>query len=93
MPAPLPLPLLSSQDLFAKLQRDAALLVDDEVTTDRFFNFVITGYSLIDWVKVDASLAGIDTKRLREESMAKDLRRPRYGEQTFLPQQPPANHR
>lgn len=45
----------SVRDLFAKLQRDADLL-DDEVTNDRFFNFVITGYSMIDWVKNDPSV-------------------------------------
>jgi hypothetical protein len=44
--------LSSARDLFAKLQRDAAAL-DEEVTSDRFFNFVITGYSMIDWVKND----------------------------------------
>jgi hypothetical protein len=45
----------SVRDLFAKLKRDADLL-DDEVTSDRFFNFVITGYSMIDWVKNDPSV-------------------------------------
>ena len=45
MPSNLPLPLASFDDLFAKIQGDAALLICDEVTTDRFFNFVITGYS------------------------------------------------
>ena len=44
--------LLSVRDLFAKLRRDADAL-DQEVTSDRLFNFVITGYSLIDWVKND----------------------------------------
>jgi hypothetical protein len=29
-----------------------------EVTTDRFFDFVITGYSLIDWVKKDPAMPG-----------------------------------
>jgi hypothetical protein len=48
----LTLGLTSTRDLFAKLQRDASLL-RDEVTCDRFFNFVVTGYSLIDWVKND----------------------------------------
>lgn len=47
--------LPSAIDLFRKLQRDAQLL-DQEVTSDRFFNFVVTGYSLIDWVKEDSSL-------------------------------------
>lgn len=42
--------LETPSDLLAKLKRDAALL-KDEVTSDRFFNFVVTGYSLIDWVK------------------------------------------
>jgi hypothetical protein len=40
------------RDLFAKLERDAALL-NEAVTADRFFNFVVTGYSLIDWVQND----------------------------------------
>ncbi len=44
--------LLSVNDLFAKLQRDAAAL-EQEVTSDRLFNFVVTGYSMIDWVKND----------------------------------------
>ena len=47
--------LSSVRDLFAKLQRDAAAL-DEEVTSDRMFNFVVTGYSMIDWVKNDSSV-------------------------------------
>jgi hypothetical protein len=47
--------LSSVRHLFAKLQRDAALL-GEEVTSDRFFNFVVTGYSMIDWVKNDPSV-------------------------------------
>jgi len=47
--------LLSVQDLFAKLQRDADAL-DQEVTSDRIFNFVVTGYSMIDWVNNDPSV-------------------------------------
>jgi hypothetical protein len=42
--------LKNPRDLLEKLKRDAALL-DEEVTSDRFFNFVVTGYSVIDWVK------------------------------------------
>lgn len=42
-------------DLFHKLQRDIARL-DREVSDDAFFDFVVTGYSLIDWVKNDTSL-------------------------------------
>ena len=45
----------SVRDIFAKLQRDADAL-DEEVTNDRFFNLVITGYSIIDWVKNDPSV-------------------------------------
>jgi hypothetical protein len=44
--------LSTAKQLLDKLQRDAALF-DEEVTSDRFFNFVVTGYSLIDWVKND----------------------------------------
>ena len=45
----------TARDLFEKLQRDAAAL-DAEVTSDRLFNFVVTGYSLIDWIKNDPSV-------------------------------------
>jgi hypothetical protein len=48
--------LTSIRDLHAKLQRDAATL-DEEVTSDSFFNFVVTGYSMIDWVKNDPSVS------------------------------------
>jgi hypothetical protein len=47
--------LSSARDLFAKLQRDAVAL-DEEVTSDRLFNFVVTGYSMIDWIKNDPSV-------------------------------------
>jgi hypothetical protein len=47
--------LSSAVDLFRKLQRDITRL-DHELTDDHFFNLVITGYSLIDWVKHDPSL-------------------------------------
>lgn len=30
--------------------------MDDEVTSDRLFNFVVTGYSMIDWIKNDPSV-------------------------------------
>jgi hypothetical protein len=42
--------LHTPRDLLEKLKRDAALLAE-EVTSDRFFNFVVTGYSIIDWIK------------------------------------------
>lgn len=48
----LPGSLRSAADLLSKLQRDAGLL-RAEVTSDRFYNFVVTGYSLIDWIKHD----------------------------------------
>ena len=44
--------LTSLNDLYAKLKRDASAL-EHEVTSDHFFNFVVTGYSMIDWVKND----------------------------------------
>ena len=47
--------LSSVRDLFEKLQREAEAL-DEEVTSDRLFNFVVTGYSMIDWVKNDPSV-------------------------------------
>jgi len=47
--------LSSTRDLFAKLQRDAAAL-DEEVTSNRLFNFVVTGYSMIDWVRNDPAV-------------------------------------
>jgi hypothetical protein len=52
---PLTFGLTSLSDLFAKLQRDAEAL-DVEVTSDRLFNFVVTGYSMIDWVKNDPTV-------------------------------------
>ena len=49
--------LKTTRDLFEKLRRDAALLEETEVTSDKFFNFAVTGYSLIDWVKNDPSVS------------------------------------
>src|SRR5947199_1064673 len=51
----LPGSLRSAADLLQKVRRDAALL-DDEVTSDRFFNFVVTAYSLIDWIDHDPTV-------------------------------------
>ena len=70
MPTRLPLPLSSSRDLFEKLKRDAALL-NEEVTTDQFFNFVITGYSLIDWVRKDPEITGVDVQALYSNPVLK----------------------
>jgi hypothetical protein len=47
--------LASASALIAKLKRDHAQLVE-EVNSDRLFNFVVTGYSLIDWVKHDPTV-------------------------------------
>jgi len=47
--------LNSATDLLHKLQRDVGRL-NHEVTSDDFFDFVVTGYSLIDWIKNDPSI-------------------------------------
>jgi len=47
--------LQNPRDLLDKLKRDAALL-EEEVTSDRFFNFVVTGYSIVDWLKHEPSV-------------------------------------
>ena len=47
--------LKSATDLLQKVRRDAGLL-DEEITSDRFFNFVVTAYSLIDWIIHDPSI-------------------------------------
>src|ERR1700753_1442871 len=70
MPTQLPLPLLSARELFEKLKRDAALL-DAEVTTDRFFNFVITGYSIIDWCKGEPTLSALNVQTLYDDHWLK----------------------
>ncbi|QJR30045.1 hypothetical protein [Limnobacter profundi] len=41
----------TARDLLSKLERDATLLLDESLTGDRFMNFVLTGYALIDWIK------------------------------------------
>jgi hypothetical protein len=45
----------SVRDLYGKLQRDAAAL-NRQVTRDDFYNFVVTGYSMLDWMKNDPSV-------------------------------------
>ena len=47
--------LRTSKDLLAKLERDAQLL-QEEVSSDRFFNFVVTAYSLVDWIGNDPAV-------------------------------------
>jgi hypothetical protein len=47
--------LSTTRDLFAKLQHDGVAL-DEEVTSYRLFNFVVTGYCMIDWIKNDPAI-------------------------------------
>ena len=47
--------LRSATDLFGKVRRDAKLL-QDELSSDRVFNLVVTAYSLIDWIKNDPAV-------------------------------------
>ena len=61
--------LNSATELFQKLKRDACRL-HDEVTSDRFFDFVVTGYSLIDWVKKDTEIS-IDAQILYDDHWLK----------------------
>jgi len=57
-PPPQPLKafaIQTSRDLYAKLGRDASS-VHDEVSSDRLFNFFVTAWSLVDWLKSDESV-------------------------------------
>jgi len=45
----------SISDLHGKLKRDKSLL-GEEVTLDHLYNFFLTGYSVVDWVKNDPSV-------------------------------------
>jgi len=70
--------LRSARDLFAKLERDAELL-RKEVSSDRFFNYVVTAYSLADWIDKDPNVpasAKSDLQRFRgtnEIQICRDL--------------------
>lgn len=59
------------RDVFAKLKRDAALL-NEAITEDRFFNFVVTGYSLIDWVKNDPAVPASAKAKAVVDGLHKD---------------------
>ncbi|AFY84110.1 hypothetical protein [Oscillatoria acuminata] len=61
----------SVSQLFEKLKRDASLL-DEEVTSDRLFNFVLTGYSMIDWVKNGPSVPESATEDSEVQSLYTD---------------------
>ena len=54
-PAHLTYGLRCANDLFEKLKRDGDLL-EQEVSSDRFFNFVVTAYHLCEWVEKDRSI-------------------------------------
>jgi hypothetical protein len=47
--------LNTALDLYAKVLRDRAV-VQDRVTPDALFNFVVTGHSLCEWVRKDPTL-------------------------------------
>jgi hypothetical protein len=61
-----------ARDLHAKLQRDAVLL-KEAVTEDRFFNFVVTGWSLIDWVKNDPTIPASATAQPAVDGLYNDI--------------------
>ena len=61
----------SIKDVHAKLLRDAAML-GEEVTSDALFNFVVTGYSMIDWVKNDPSVPSGAKTKIEVESLFSD---------------------
>jgi hypothetical protein len=46
----------SVRDLAEKLERDATEMREQGVSADRLFDFVLTAYSMIDWVRNDAKL-------------------------------------
>ncbi|MFW6263142.1 MAG: hypothetical protein ACOC34_03835 [Thermotogota bacterium] len=45
----------TSKDLLSKLKRECESL-KQEVTGDRFFNFIVTAYHIIDWIKKDPTV-------------------------------------
>ncbi|MDQ3024795.1 MAG: hypothetical protein M3R04_10545 [bacterium] len=63
--------LATTKELYSKLVRDAALL-DLEVTSDKLFNFVVTGYSMIDWVQRDPSIPASATTASEVQSLYDD---------------------
>lgn len=70
----MPLTILSDAvALFGKLKRYAEAL-EHEVSADRVFNFVVTGYSLIDWVSNDPTMSATaksDVHTLRKDQWIK----------------------
>ncbi|MFC1737970.1 hypothetical protein ACFL1G_02845 [Planctomycetota bacterium] len=65
-------------DLLEKLRNDVELL-EDEVTSYRFFNLAITGYHIIDWIENNKSIpraAREAAEKMREDkyiSICRDL--------------------
>lgn len=47
--------LYTASDLLSKLCREKTLL-DEQITSDRLFNFVVTAHSLNDWIKNDPNV-------------------------------------
>jgi len=47
--------LKTPRDMLGKLHREYGRL-KDEVSSDNLFNFVVTGYHIIDWIKNDPSI-------------------------------------
>ncbi len=57
------------RDVFDKLKRDAAA-IEDEVTGDRVFSFVVTGWHIWDWVK--QGLTEAEQKREYDNVISKE---------------------
>ena len=56
----------SSQDIFEKLQRDSEIL-ERETSGDGVFNFVITAYSLWDWIQKDPEFKSVLNDTLKKK--------------------------
>jgi hypothetical protein len=63
--------LQTARDLFDKLQRDVQLL-DEEVTSDRMFNFVVTARHLAEWIEKESGIDGLN--KLRDTDLFKTCR-------------------
>jgi hypothetical protein len=61
--------LRNPRDLLEKLKRDADLL-NQGMTSDRLFNFAVTGYSIIDWIENDTFIK--EAVRLAVSEMRQD---------------------
>jgi hypothetical protein len=62
--------LQTAHDLFDKLQRDVQLL-DEEVTSDRMFNVVVTARHLAEWIEKER---GIRLNELHDTDLFKTCR-------------------